>query len=303
VYTNTAGTTSPVIDNGNSKYYRALVTSGVCASIPSNELLVSVDQPSAPGNISPSTQDICIGNTPTPISLTDYVGSIQWQSSTTNSAGTFTNMVGETNNGLVASSIDNSNTKYYQAIVKNGVCPATPSIVAAVNISQLPVPGNISLTGNSTVCYGTTGVGLPLISLSGFSGNIQWQSSATSGGVYTNVAGTTSPVIDNTATRFYQAKVSSGPCGSATSIPIVVNVDPLSIAGNISNPVPRICQASAPADLTLTGYTGTIQWQSASLGGTYTNMAGLTSAILPSASIYNNSTFIYCSSAEIKLSM
>ncbi|MEK0423245.1 MAG: hypothetical protein RLZ95_1155, partial [Bacteroidota bacterium] len=293
VYTNTTGTSSPVIDNGTSKYYRALVTSGACASLPSNELFVSVDQPSVPGNISPSTQDICIGNTPTPISLTGYVGTIQWQSSTTNSSGTFTNMVGETNNGLVASSIDNTTTKYYQAIIKNGVCPATPSIVAAVNISQLPVPGNVSLAGNSTVCYGTTGAGLPVITLSGSSGNIQWQSSSTSNGVYTNTAGTTSPVIDNTATKYYQAKVSSGPCGSATSIPIVVNVDPLSVAGSINNPTPRICQASTPADLTLTGYTGTIQWQYASLGGTYTNMAGLTSAILPSASIYNNSTFSY----------
>ena len=293
VYTNIVGTSSPVIDNNNSKYYRALVKSGVCASLPSNELFVSVDQPSAPGNISPSSQDICIGNAPTPISLTGYVGTIQWQSSTTNTSGTFTNMAGEISSGLIASAIDNTTTKYYQAIVKNGVCPATPSLVAAVNISQLPLAGNVNLTGNSTICYGTTGAGLPVITLTGSSGTIQWQSSSSSGGVYSNTSGTTSPLIDNTATKYYQAKVSSGPCGSATSIPIVVNVDPRSVAGTITNPTPRICQASTPADLTLVGSVGNIQWQSASPGGTYTNMLGLTAAILPAASIYNNSTFTY----------
>ena len=294
VFSNSGGTTSPVIDNGTSKYYRALVTSGVCASIASNELFVSVDQPSAPGNISPSSQDICIGNAPTPISLTGYLGTIQWQSSTTNSAGTFTNMVGETSSGLIASAIDNTNSKYYQAIVKNGVCPATPSLVAAVKISQLPVAGTVNLTGNSTVCYGTTGIGLPIITLTGSSGTIQWQSSSSSGGVYSNTTGTTSPFIDNTATKYYQAKVSSGPCGSATSIPIVVNVDPLSVAGSISNPTPRICQAGAPTDLTLTGYTGTIQWQIASSpSGTYSNMTGLTNAIYPAASINNTNSTIY----------
>ena len=292
-FTNTGGTTSPVIDNEISKYYRALVTSGVCAAATSNELFVSVDQPSVAGNISPSSQDICIGNSPTPISLTGYSGTIQWQSSTTNSAGTFTNMVGETTSGLLATVIDNNNTKYYQAVVKNGVCPAASSLVAAVNISQLPVAGTVNLTGNATVCYGTTGAGLPVITLSGATGTIQWQSSSTSGGVYTNTAGTTSPVIDNTSTKYYQAKVSSGPCASSTSIPIVVNVDPLSVQGSISNPTPRICQAAVPSALTLSGYIGTIQWQSASPGGTYSNMSGLTSATLPAASINNNSTLIY----------
>ena len=292
-YTNIGGTNSPVIDNSTSKYYRASVKSGVCTPAVSNEIFVSVDQPSVAGNISPSSQNICIGNSPTPISLTGFNGSVQWQSSTM-PTGTYTDMVGLTGSTLPSSSIDNTITKYYQAVVTNGVCPSVNSLISVVNISQLPVPGNINLTGNSEICYGTTGSGLPLITLSGSLGSIQWQSSSSISGVYTNIAGTTSPIIDNTATKYYLAKVSNGPCNAAITSPVVINVDPLSLAGSIANPTPRICQASVPADLTLSGFLGTIQWQIAtSPSGTYSNLVGLNNAILPSSFINNNTTSTY----------
>jgi hypothetical protein len=63
-----------------------------------------------------------------------------------------------------------------------------------------------------------------------------------------------------------------------------VQVDPDSVAGSISADQ-EICSNSQPSSLTLTGNTGTIQWQSSTENVTFTDIIGETSNILSGATI------------------
>lgn len=63
-----------------------------------------------------------------------------------------------------------------------------------------------------------------------------------------------------------------------------VQVDPDSVAGTISADQ-EICSNSQPSSLTLTGNTGTIQWQSSTENVTFTDIIGETSNILSGATI------------------
>jgi hypothetical protein len=307
-FVNISGVNSPDIDKFNSKYYRAKVTSGACSSLSSNAVYVSVDQPSLAGTISPPTQNICVGSSPTPISLTNYLGTIQWQSSTSTAAGSFTNMTGEITNALAANVIDNTTTKYYQAVVTNGVCPPQISLMSSVIISQLPVSGNLNVTGSTTICYGTVAPGLPTITLTGATGNVQWLSSIDNA-TYTNTAGilspTVSPIIDNTITKYYKASLTSGPCPSSETSPILISVDPLSKVGSIipSQKVQQVCigsPASSLLNIVLPTHVGLIQWQTTAPSGVYTNMTGLTSATLSNTSISTGVATTTYYRAEVK---
>jgi hypothetical protein len=299
-FSDIAGQTSAIlpsasISNTTTKYYRAKVTSGVCTEDYSNEILVTVDPTSKASTQNLSPQTICINTTPTAITLTNPVGTIQWQVSTT-IGGTYTDMVGQTSATLPISSISNTATQYYKAVVTSGVC-ASDNAIATVNVDPTSVGGTASITsGNATICKTFTA---PSIKLVGNTGTIQWESSSTSGTGFTPIVGQTSAIlpsasISNTTTKYYRAKVTSGVCTQDYSNEILVTVSPTSYAGAPSPLTQTICINTTPTAITLTSPVGTIQWQSAAIiGGTYTDMVGETSATLPAASISNTASQYY----------
>jgi trimeric autotransporter adhesin len=71
-----------------------------------------------------------------------------------------------------------------------------------------------------------------------------------------------------------------------------VTTTTLSVAGTVSSNQ-TICLGTQPADLTLAGNTGTIQWQSSTDNFTYTDISGATSATLTGATIGNLSVVTY----------
>lgn len=71
-----------------------------------------------------------------------------------------------------------------------------------------------------------------------------------------------------------------------------VTTTALSIAGTVSADQ-TICPGTQPANLTLAGNTGTIQWQSSTDNFTYTDIIGATSATLTGATIGNLSVVTY----------
>ena len=99
----------------------------------------------------------------------------------------------------------------------------TSSYSSRITVSPVSVAGTAS-AANATICDGSS----TSVSLTGYTGNIQWQSS-TDGTNWSNVTGATSANLTTgnlTTTTYYKAIVTSGACSSATSGVVTVTVSP-----------------------------------------------------------------------------
>ena len=272
-WSNIAGaTTTPYTTTGGitaTTYYRAVVTSGTCASANSTTVTVTVSPLSVGGTASAAPNPVCTGSNTT-LTLAGYTGTIQWQSSPDGSA--WTNIAGATTTPYTTTGGITATT-YYRAVVTSGACSEANSTTVTVTVSPLSVGGTASAAPNP-VCTGSN----TTLTLAGYTGTIQWQSSP-DGSAWTNIAGaTTTPYTTTggiTATTFYRAVVTSGACSSANSTSVTVTVSPLSVGGTASADPNPVCTGSNTT-LTLAGYTGTIQWQSSPNGSAWTNIAGAT---------------------------
>ncbi|GGC94935.1 hypothetical protein GCM10011508_22660 [Flavobacterium lutivivi] len=286
-FTNISGATSATLTGTTigaltaTRYYRAFITGG-CSTATSNVVTITVNPTSVAGTAS-ANQTICSGSTPANITLTGSTGTIQWQSSTNNV--TFTNISGANSATLAGTTIGTlTATRYYRAVVTSGVCASATSNVVTITINPTSVAGTAS--ANQTICLGSTPANL---TLTGSTGTIQWQSS-TDNVTFTNISGANSATLTGTtigtltATRYYRAVVTSGVCASATSNVVTITVNPTSVAGTASTSQ-TICSGTTPANLTLTGSTGTIQWQSSTDNVTFTNISGANSATLAGTTI------------------
>ena len=104
--------------------------------------------PSVAGIIS-ANQSICSNSQPASITLLGNSGTIQWQSSTDNV--TFTNIAGETTNTLSGTAIGVlTATKYFRAVVTNGVSPSVISETAVINVSTTIWNGTVWSNGVPT---------------------------------------------------------------------------------------------------------------------------------------------------------
>lgn len=142
-----------------------------------------------------------------------------------------------------------------------------------------------SATAIQTVlCYGNN----TEMSLAGFTGDIQWQQyddvSANWQDVMTGSGQNTS--LYNTsgllATSHFRAKVTSGVCVPAYSNTVTIHVDPLS-EGGIAVSDQTICANDPPSGISLSGYTGTIQWQVSEDNALWNDIPGALTAGLSQA--------------------
>lgn len=100
-----------------------------------------VNPPSVAGTIS-ANQTICYNSQPDAITLTGNTGTIQWQTSTDNI--NFTDIVGETTNTLSGATIGVlTATKYFRAVVTNGISPSVNSTTVVID--------NPTTTWNGTI--------------------------------------------------------------------------------------------------------------------------------------------------------
>ncbi|MFY7666208.1 beta strand repeat-containing protein, partial [Flavobacterium sp.] len=287
-YTDIPGETSSTLSASSigaltsTRFYRAQMTSGVCPVVNSSVVTVTVNPQPVAGTVS-SDQTICSGTAPANITLTGSLGSIQWQVSTDNNL--FTNISGQTTATLSGAAIGNlSQTRYYRARV-SGIAPCgfVDSAVVTVTVNPAAVAGTVS--SNQTICSGSEPSN---IVLTGSVGTIQWQESSDNN-VFTDISGQTSATLSGsaigalTSTRFYRAVVSGlAPCTPVNSAVVTVSVNATSVAGTASSDQ-TICTGTQPADITLTGNTGTIQWQVSSDNNDFANISGATSATLTAA--------------------
>jgi|GEM_PF-2061814 len=106
---------------------------------------------------------------------------------------------------------------------------ATGCSVSASTSSVTVVPTSVGGTASSVLPAVCSGFGTSL-SVTGYTGAIQWQQAASASGPWTDISGATSASLNTgnlTATTYYQASVTSGVCSAATSNVVTVTVNPL----------------------------------------------------------------------------
>lgn len=255
--TNTTTTYNPGAITASTQY-RAIVKNGTCPEANATATVVNVDAPSVGGSISSSRSPmICTGTAPGDLTVADYTGNIvRWETSVAPfTTWTTINHTNATYNPGVLS-VDHQ----YRAVIKNGQCAETTSLVYQIFISPLSVGGAVS--GGTNICSGANS---GTLTLSGYTGDIlRWEYAAdpfTDWWSNTNSTNTFS-LPNLTATTRVRAVVQSGPCPAATATFTTVTVDPASVGGTI-NGTNSICTGNNPGNLTLSGHTGTItRWES-----------------------------------------
>jgi len=134
--------------------FRALVQNGpTCNVDTSSGATIVVDQVSVGGIMSPQNSSFCIGQpVGAELKLAGNTGIIlNWQSSTDSiNWNNFLN--GGNDSSYYVSGIATSTL--FRAVVKNGVCPADTSSVAAVQFFNTAFPQAPYSPANTTVCYG-----------------------------------------------------------------------------------------------------------------------------------------------------
>jgi gliding motility-associated-like protein len=271
-FTNITGATASTFTATNltaPTHYRVVVNSGVCSLATTASVTITVSPISVAGSIAGATS-VCSGTNTTVLTLSGNTGTIQWQSSTDNI--TFTTIASATASTYTATNI--TATTYYRAIVTSGVCSSATTASVTITVSPTSLPGSIA--GATSVCSGTNST---VLTLSGNTGTIQWQWSTDNVTFFNIPSATTSTYTASniTVTTYYRAVVTSGVCSSATTTVSTITVNPTSVAGSIAGAA-TVCSGTNATVLTLSGNTGTIQWQSSTNNVAFTTITGATAS-------------------------
>ena len=164
----TTSTYSTTLLNAGSFYYRALVSSGVCAATTtSNVVTINVSPSPSVGTVTVTPDTLCAGGTAS-LKLLGPVGNIQWQESVNGTSG-WTNITGATGATSTTCTTGTLNaTTYYKAILSSGTCldvesavfkvVVNPNIVASVTIAsdQTETAGEITICPDTKVVFTAT---------------------------------------------------------------------------------------------------------------------------------------------------
>jgi hypothetical protein len=261
-------------------WYRRKVSAGVCPSITTSAIEITVN-PVISNNTISSAQTICTGSTPSSLTgstATGGNGSITylWESSTTSASAGFSAASGTNNTqGYTPGSL--TATTWYRRVVSAGVCTANTS--TAIEITVNPLLSSNSISGAQTICTGSSASTLSGSTPTGGNGTFTylWESSTTSASSgFSSASGTNNAIDYNssslTATTWFRRVVSAGVCPSITSSAIEVTVNPV-ISNNTISSAQTICTGSTPSTLTgstATGGNGSITylWESSTTSAT-----------------------------------
>jgi large repetitive protein len=226
--------TTPSISATTIYYAQARNTTSGCISTARTPVTATVNTSLAAGSIG-GTQSICSGSTPTTLTSSTAASggtgaqTYQWQVSTDNTS--FTDI--SSANAVTYSPGALTQTTYYRRGVSTGIDAVIYTSSVAVTVSPTSVAGTIS-AGSATLCYNES----TLLSLTGSTGNIQWQSSP-DGTSWTDIPTATNATYNTgnlTTTTRYQAVVTSGACSAATTaLAQIITVNPeIIISGTTS---------------------------------------------------------------------
>ncbi|WP_310594203.1 LamG-like jellyroll fold domain-containing protein [Flavobacterium sp.] len=190
---------------------------------------------------------------------------------------------------LTASTAENITLTYSYTL--NG-CPF--SVTKALVITGSPTITNQPSTTSQTICINGTATTLS-VTASGSGLTYQWYKNTTAANTGGTIlagatAATYTPLTTVAGTTYYYCVV-SGTCSLSTTsdASAAIIITPASVGGTVTAATASVCSGST-ASLTLSGNTGTIQWQRL-IGSTWTDISGETSATLTTPSLTAATSF------------
>ncbi|MFI5219720.1 MAG: T9SS type A sorting domain-containing protein [Bacteroidia bacterium] len=164
----------------------------------------------------------------------------------------------------------------YQVIGDDGTCADIDSITISVGPASVAGTATIS---TDTICLGTNAT----LTLTGYTGSIQWQSYDGSNWVNETGVGNNTPsyIVSPPAAIQYRAVITSGGCAPDTSgtlsLEVIAITDPVTVNDTICGP--------GIVNLTATG-AGVLSWYAAPTGGTSFNTGGSYSPNISTTTTY-----------------
>lgn len=238
---NTTSYTPPTFNTAGDFYYYATVSfSGLdCGSVPTNTALVRVvADPTV--TITPNTQIICQGTTPTDLVVTPAGGvgtySFQWYNSPANTA-----IAGATSANYTPSTAIAGTLSYYCVITQTGLACSVTSPVVSVQVVDNPIV-SIQPLASQPICINNTPVTLTTAFINGTgTPTYQWYSNTINsytGGTIISGATTLSytPITSVVGTIYYYcvATYANGNCGTVSTNIAEVIVNPLPVINDIT---------------------------------------------------------------------
>lgn len=259
-------------DLQETTWYRVINTSGECSPSYSPVVEVVVNQLAEAGFIDGGGVNVCYSVNSTLLNLYNSVGNIQWQKASDVSGlpGTFTNVFSLVDK-YTASSL--TATTYFRTILTSGVCPTVITDYVPIFVDPLPIVKSIS--GATPTCIGGSKV---LVYGSESLGDIQWQSSTTSGSTgFDDIPAENAEIYlaeDIQETTWYRVSNTNGVCNPMYSPFVRVDVNPPPVSGFIEVGNTIVSKNSSSTELILKNYRGDIQWQQAnSLDDTFIDIS------------------------------
>src|SRR5206468_548981 len=148
---------------------------------------------------------------------------------------------------------------WFRAVVQNGTCSSANSSAVKITITAPSVGGSVASA--QTICSGQSPADLVL---SGQTGSvIKWQEpadplfTAPTDIASTSLALRTLPTRRSSALTWFRAVVQNGTCSSANSSAVKITITAPSVGGSVAS-AQTICSGQSPADLVLSGQTGSV---------------------------------------------
>jgi hypothetical protein len=272
-----ASTYTPDVSVAGTYYYYVVVnsdcgntTSSVATVIVNPNIFISIDVS--------SPDPVCAGTTAPRLSVTaSGTGTLQyhWYRNTTNS-NSGGSAIG-TDASTYTPDVSTAGTYYYYVIISSDCGTTTSAVVTVVVNPNTAITTEVTTTPYSIDINGTAPV-LNVVA-EGSNLNYQWYSNTSNNnnnGSLINGATTATytPPVNAAGTSYYYVVV-SGDCGSKTSSVATVAVNAAPVAGTIGGST-SVCSGTNSTNLTVSGYTGTIQWQSSTVNASFTNISDAT---------------------------
>jgi len=287
-------------------WFRFMASNGVCSSVFSTSVKITVSTTPDAGSISGGDVTVCkpvasaldlsgatvaiTNNTTLTLTGSSLGATILWQKSINYLAATpVWAAAGSTSTSLTVSNLAVST--WYRAKITNGACVVYTGVVQ-IAVTPLAKAGTISSA--TSVCFGGN---IAFTSAAYVGSSLQWQVStvsATTG--FADVVGETGLVFNMNSvsyaplSKFYvRTVVTSGDCTIARSAVKTILVNPTSVGGTVTGGG-TVCNSGLAGTLKLTGNTGTIQWQYSTDGVNYTNAPSSTGTAATFTTTSANST-------------
>jgi len=274
-------------------WFRVVASNGVCNSVNGVAIKITVSLPAFAGTITGGDVTVCgflpVGTTAldangnslsltgitnsTVLTLNGNTGIVAWQRSTnvlTSATPTWSAVTtGVVGNQLTATNL--TADTWYRVLVKNGAC-STTSAVTKITVNRAAKAG--AITSPTTVCEGDN---ITFTSAAYTGSSIAWEFSSTSTTAgFITIPGENGLVLTLynvgaqflPSSKFYvRSVVTSGDCTLSRSAVRTVTVNPPSVAGTIRGG--GILCANGGSTVSVSGYTGKIQWEYSTDGTSY----------------------------------